>query len=206
MKRFVVALCGLALLITGCRDGGSERPAALRLVDNFDTEMVKNVPTQVTRPKPAGLWQFSTPAEDATATLGWKAATGVSSLRIEDGRLHGRTTTDFPIVYVELKEGLDSIDLLHAVEIRMRVSKGANLSASSNGSDDLKVDQFLKRGREVSQPWDFNVPLVVSENIETYTLTPPRNARLSSIHKLLIRPSDAAGADFEIESVKIVSR
>jgi len=210
MKRFVVALCGLALLITGCRDGGSERPAALRLVDNFDTEMVKNVPTQVTRPKPAGLWQFSTPAEtpaeDATATLGWKAATGVSSLRIEDGRLHGRTTTDFPIVYVELKEGLDSIDLFHAVEIRMRVSKGANLSASSNGSDDLKVDQILKRGREVSQPWDFNVPLVVSENIETYTLTPPRNARLSSIHKLLIRPSDAAGADFEIESVKIVSR
>lgn len=210
MKRFVVGLCALALLVTSCGSGGSDQPTAIRLVDTFDKGMVKNVPTQVTRPKPAGLWEFATPPEtppeESPATQGWKAATGVTSLQVTDGRLQGRTTTDFPIVYVDRKEGLDSTDLLHALEIRMRVSEGTNLSAESQGASDLKVDELLKRGREVSEPWNFNAPLVVGDNVETYTLTPPSNTRLSSIHKLLIRPSDEAGADFEIESVKIVSR
>ena len=198
----------LFLLLCSC--GGSNQPIAIRLVDHFNQKMVKNVPTQVTRPEPAGIWEFGEtpekPPEESPATVGWKAGAGVSSLRIEDGRLQGRTTTSFPIVHVERKEGLDTSDLLHAVEIRMQASKGANLSAESQGSGDLNVKRILERAQGLSEPWNLNAPLIAGENIETYVLTPPRNTRLSSVHKLLIRPSDEAGAEFEIESVKIVSR
>ena len=208
MRSLAAASFSLFLLLCSC--GGSGQAIAIRLVDHFNQKMVKNVPTQVTRPEPAGLWEFGEtperPPEESSATLGWKAGAGVSSLRTEDGRLQGRTTTSFPIVYVERKEGLDTSDLLHAVEIRMRASKGANLSAESQGSGDLNVKRILERAQGLSEPWNLNAPLIAGENIETYVLTPPRNTRLSSVHKLLIRPSDEESAEFEIESVKIVSR
>ena len=141
MRSLGAASFSLFLLLNSC-GGGSDQPIAIRLVDHFNQKMVKNVPTRVTRPEPAGLWEFGEtperPPEESPATLGWKAGAGVSSLRIEDGRLQGRTTTNFPIVYVERKEGLDTPDLLHAVEIRMRASKGANLSAESQGSGRLE--------------------------------------------------------------------
>jgi arylsulfatase A-like enzyme len=210
MKLQRIAFCALLALLAGCGGGSSDQPIVWRLVDNFDKKMVKNVPTQVTRPEPAGIWEFGEtpdePPKEAPATLGWKVGTAVSSLRIADGRLQGRSTTDFPIIYVERTEGLDTPDLLHAVEIRMRADKGANVSVQSQGSSDLDVERLLDRAKGLSQPWNLNAPLIAGENIDTYTLRPPAGVRLSSIHKLLIRPSDEAGAQFEIESVKIVSR
>ena len=209
MKLPRLTSCTLLVLLASC-GGSSDQPIVWRLVDNFDKEMVKNVPTQVMRPEPAGLWGFGeTPdeaPEEAPTTLGWKVGTAVSSLSVAEGRLQGRATTDFPIIYVERDEGLDTSDLLHAVEIRMRADKGANVSMQTQGSGDLDVGRILDRAKGLSQPWNLNAPLIAGENIETYTLRPSAGTRLSSIHKLLIRPSDEAGARFEIESVKLVSR
>ena len=164
MKLTHLTYCTLLVLLAGCGGGSSDQPIVWRLVDNFDKKMVKNVPTQVTRPEPAGLWEFGEtpdePLEEAPATIGWKVGTAVSSLRIVDGLLQGRTATDFPIIYVERDEGLDTSDLLHAVEVRMRADKGANISVQTQGSGDLDVDRILDRAKGLSQPWNLNAPLI----------------------------------------------
>src|SRR6267142_1989722 len=65
--------------------------------------------------------------EKLAVTLGWEALSGVSGLSVHDGRLTGKTTADFPTIHLERTSGLDSRDLLHSMEIRLRVSAGANL-------------------------------------------------------------------------------
>ena len=42
--------------------------------------------------------------------------------------------------------------------------------------------------------------------MQTYTITPPAPISGARIRHLLIRPTDAAGADFAIESVRLVFR
>lgn len=90
--------------------------------------MVRNSPTQLARSKSTDVWNFAEPRENSSsegsATLGWKTGIGVTGLTVRDGRLRGRSTTGVPIIYVERKQGLETSDLLHAIEVRARTSKG----------------------------------------------------------------------------------
>ena len=52
----------------------------------------------------------------------------------------------------------------------------------------------------------FSASIAAGDDIQTLTLRTSGTVRLSSIHKLLIRPSDEPEADFEIESVRLISR
>ena len=125
------ALATLGLIaLSGC--GGGSSHGVIRLVDRFEEDAVRNAPTKIAPSESAGSWNFSEPA-DSPAMLGWKSGVGVSGLRVDDGRLLGRSTTDFPIIWVDNKDGVDSPDLLHAVEVRLRVGKGSNLMATAQG-------------------------------------------------------------------------
>jgi hypothetical protein len=97
MPSRIVFLC--LLLLTACRRATESK--VVRLVDLFDSAKVEGSPTKKAA-EPGALWDFSKPPKPgADATLGWKAGDGVTGLKVVDGKLTGKSTTDFPIIYVE---------------------------------------------------------------------------------------------------------
>jgi arylsulfatase A-like enzyme len=138
------------------------------------------------------------------ATRGWEAGPGVSSLAVRDGLLVGRTTANLPILHVERTSGLDNADQLHAVEVRLRASKGANLYVATRPGP--TVDLKTELGQVQSIPWVITSPIVAGDQMQTYTLTPPSPLSGARIRHVLLQPTDAAGADFAIESVRLVFR
>ena len=203
--RTVAAALALVVL-TGC--GGPSGPAVTRLVDRFKPDMVKSSTERKSRPKPAGMWNFAEPiaaGPEANAMLGWKAGSGVSALSLKDGRLKGHTTTDFPILYVERKGASDASDSVHSIEIRLKASKGTNLMVTTQGQAALDFPDILDRAKGLKQPWAFSSAIIAGDNLQTIVLRNAGSTRLANVRKLLIRPSDAEGADFEIESVHLIS-
>ncbi len=205
----VVLASFVPFFLGGC--GSSDAPIAIRLVDRFQPEMVVDTPTKVKTTSSPIAWSFAEPPshrppKKATASLGWKSGAGVSGLRIREGRLQGRTTTDFPIIYVRRAERLEDEDLLAEVEVRMRVDKGANLSLQFAGPEDVNFGDVLASATGLSQPWRLSTPIVAGESFQTYTLRPRDSVRLSGIHHILFRPTDAKGAEFAIESLRLLSQ
>ncbi len=208
LGRIAPALAGVALSgLIGC--GGSSDTGPIRLVDAFRAEMVKGSSAKRNRPAPAGAWNFADPAVNSSASstpmLGWKAADGVSGLAVQNSRLKGKTTTSLPIIYVERTGPIDTPDVLHSIEVRLRVSRGTNLMVDTQGQAELNVTQILERFKELKQPWAFTSAVVPGQDLQTILLRNARTTRLSGIRKLLIRPTDEAGADFEIESIRLIS-
>jgi arylsulfatase A-like enzyme len=128
----------------------------------------------------------------------------VSDLAVRDGMLVGRTTTDFPIVRIERTTGLENPDQLHAVEVRLRVSAGANLAVATRpaGAVDLKLEPSI--GARI--PWNFTTPVMAGKDVQTYVITPGAPVSGGRVRYVLIRPSDTAGAEFAIESVRLIFR
>ena len=200
-QTITVTFIGLALAgLSGC--GHSSNSSPIRLVDGFRLDMVKGSSAKRNSPEPAGLWNFAEPG----ATSAWKAGAGVTALSLKDGRLKGHTTTNLPIIYVERATGRDATDVLHSIEIRLRATKGTNLMVTTDaGQADLNFKEILGRAEGLKQPWPFTSAMAAGENQQTLVLRSPRTTRVSSIRKLLICPTDAEGADFEIESVRLIS-
>ena len=200
----LLVFCAVGL--AGC---GSSEPAsvAIRLVDLFEPDAVEGAATEVVRP-PRTEWRFDGSAQKPegkfAATYGWQAGRAVTGLAIRNGRLTGRSTADFPIIHVERTSGLDDGDLLHAVEIRLRASAGSNLSISQSGSEKLDLAAVVEQVQVF--PWLTTTPIVQGREFRTYTLRPRRPVASRSLRHLLIRPTDVAGASFEIESVRLVFR
>ncbi len=190
-----VVIAGLAGLLGAC--GGSTDVSAVRLVDEFSPELVSGAPKTVKAGKPIE-WNFR---ESDSGTLGWTAGRGIAGLRVRDGVLTGRTTSPASILYVQ-REAAPDPDQLHSVEIRVRVDKGANLSV--NGAP---AEQPLQQviGASDGLTWPMMTPPVPGEEFQTITLRPQRVMTMSSAGTILLRPSDSAGAEFAIESIRLVS-
>jgi arylsulfatase A-like enzyme len=183
------------LLIAGCSPSPS--PSVHRLVDIFDETMVEGGAAPPTMPARTE-WRF-----DETASA-FTAVEGVEGLSVGEGVLRGRATTDRPVLHVERTTDIDGRDQLHAVEIRIRVSDGANLRAEVSEAEEIDP----KRPLQDLPPfdWAMSTPLIAGEEMRSYTLKYPRPVRAAKIRRLYLRPTDAAGATFEIESLRIVFR
>ncbi len=195
---FLLALT-LILLTLGC--GGSGEAITVHLVDAFDPESVEGTPTQASA-EPQGLWDFSAAA--AGDTLGWKAGPGVTGLRVVDGKLVGRSTTDFPLLYAPRPEALDVNDGVHSIEIRIRASAGANVSAAGVPDEAPNFPAVIGRARGL--PWNLASALESGEEFQDITMLPGRSTRLSQATTVMVRPVDVPGADFEIETIRLVSQ
>src|SRR6185295_11691012 len=55
-------------------------------------------------------------------------------------------------------------------------------------------------------PWTITTPILAGDKVQTYVITPPAPISGARIRHLMIRPTDAEGADFAIESVRLVFR
>jgi arylsulfatase A-like enzyme len=184
-----------ALYLSGCSP--SPGPSVIRLVDVFDETMVRGGAAPAAMPARTE-WRF-----DETGGA-FTAVEGVEGLAARDGVLRGRTTTDRPVLHVERTSVVDGRDQLHAVEVRIRVSDGANLRAEVSGAEEIDPERPLQALPPFD--WAMTTPLIAGDEMRSYTLKYPRPVRASQIRRLYLRPTDAAGATFEIESVRIVFR
>ena len=198
------ALAPVLAVATLVSCGGGSQPSAVRLIDLFDASFVQGG-VKSGEVESTALWDFAESEDDA---LGWKAGVGVADLRVVDGKLTGRTTTEFPILYAPLPEGIDRNDGLHSVEVRLRVSAGSNASAAG-ARPEPNFQEVL--GFAAAFPWTISSPVEPGDNFQSLTMIPQNAQRVGTIGStgapsalVLLRPTDAAGATFEIESFRVV--
>src|SRR4051812_33644489 len=103
MSRNSPAIAALVLCLSACGSKPHESKV-VRLIDIFDTAKIEGTPdSQSVAPK--ALWDFAKPEKGAEE---WKAGDGVAGLKIVDGKLTGRSTTDFPLIYVSRPKTVDA--------------------------------------------------------------------------------------------------
>lgn len=181
-------------------------PDTLRLVDAFEAERVEGPAALPGSATARSEWRFDGPPPklEPAPTFGWRANAGVQGLAVREGRLEGRTTSAIGAIAIERLTGLDDPDPLHAIEVRARISAGANLSVQTRpGSLDLQRVANPFAGAPLTT---FSTPILPGERFETYTIAVTSSVSGARIRSVLLRPSDAAGASFAIESVRLVFR
>ena len=185
----------IAIALGGCR--AQPAPSVIRLADIYRPEaIVGRVPEAP--PRPRTEWRFDTP------TPAWDAPTGVTGLAVREGHLTGRTTSDFPILHVELPAAAGDRELLHEVQVRARASKGGNLAINWRESEKLDLKAVLDRADVFG--WRTTTPIPAGGEMRTYTLRSQFPVTGSEIRHLLLRPTDAKDATFDVESVRLVFR
>ena len=202
MKRVWLAS---GLILAGCA-AETPDPVAVRLVDAFGEATISGALGEGSE-IPKTEWRFG--PEGTLGAGGWKAGPGVAGLRVDGVMLRGRTTSETGLVHIERTGGLDSADTLHEIVIRMKASKGTNLGVAFVGEEELKFAPLLGRAAEVG--WELTTPIIAGDEIQTYRLSPNTafftpSFAASSMRHVVVNPTDVAGADFEIESVRLVFR
>ena len=203
---------GLVLATAGWVFGLACTPAEpppsgpLRLVDHFATATVSG---GVAPEAPAPIaWSFADPAPEATEDdggegfRGFRAVRGIEGLRVEGGTLVGTASDDMPLLVVEVAEAPSDDDVLHSVEIRMRASEAGNLRLRG----DREMPEGPKERLAGIFPWPLQSPVVAGDEPQLYTLTAQETWRLGQSRFVLVQPTDAAGSEFAIESLRLITR
>ncbi|HET6303985.1 MAG TPA: sulfatase-like hydrolase/transferase [Myxococcota bacterium] len=168
----------------------------IRLVDLFSSETVQNrLPPQPAPPRTE--WRFDAAAEAVPA---FEATSGVVDLRVREGRLSGRGRDPGAVLRLERPTPIPPGDFVHAVELRMRASAGANVRITFRGAESPDLAEVLEEPREF---WSSS-PLVPGPELRTYTLRGTSVIRSEDVRHAFLAPSDAADASFEIESLRVV--
>lgn len=207
--RCLILLTALPLLACQGPEPISTQP--LRLVDLFDggqllgDEQSRGEDVEPTATATEGIqWRWvGGSEEDESQTQPWQAAVGIEGLSTATG-LSGRTTTDFPILHGTYDGTLDPQDLVHGVEIRLRVSAGTRLALQLSA----EAPESWQRITGQLFPWPFEVPLIADGESHLYTLTPQGMGAVqaSQVKHLMLRPSNVAGAEFTVESLRVILR
>lgn len=202
---FLSTIASLSLFPAGCTQPVPPSPAAQRLVDDFSPKLVSRpkavrASTRQLASRPPFVWSFGDPG----SAEGWQAAAGVGDLTVRGGLLSGQSTTTVPILRLGSIQGVDPGDMLYELQVRMRVSAGQKLSAHFIAETPNDLDKIILTGAPM--PWPNEAPITAGEGMTTFTLRPQFPVYGSGLHELLLRPTDAEGARFEIESVRVVFR
>lgn len=150
------------------------------------------------------------PVDLGLDTYGWTVFNGVEHLEIREGMLAG-TTGEQAVVMAELPETLDDNAYIHAIEVRMKVAEGDVLRVHTNNTSDVETllederrDDILSNFRR--NPAPFEAELTAGEDFQTYILTNmTRSFPVASTRRLLVEVTEAEGADFVIESVRVTT-
>jgi arylsulfatase A-like enzyme len=193
------AVFGISL---GCSSGSPETSPVIRLIDRFQAEMVEGSPS--TRSSdPAVSWDFARESQGQDPTLGWKAGAGVSDLKIVDGKLVGRATTDFPLLYAPITQTVDSEDDFHSIDVRIRSSAEGQMIAIRSTAEELNFSEIVDRNRTATP--QLSAKVAAGDAFQTLTMRSQRPATMGRTRHLLIRPVNVKGAEFAIESVRMIS-
>ena len=144
--------------------------------------------------------------DEGEATFGWTAINDIEGLEVRDGMLVGKAGA-LPILLGVRPDGVDQGDQLYSIEVRMRVSSGEEVGIQLNGSQNRDDDWVEARIEQLTdQPRrQFRAELTPGDDFVTYTLREAgATIRISAVRNILLVPSDVEGAEFEIESVRII--
>jgi arylsulfatase A-like enzyme len=199
-----------ALASASC--GARPEPVAIPLVDRFSEAAVENA---VAAQEGAARieWGFDENSKGiagaaGSSTAGWTPVHDIRGLTVRDGRLVGRLGK-MPILAAPGPESPDPNDSFHALELRLRASKGARLGVDFAHGETLDTKALLKDAVQNSYS-SFNVPLRPGEKIETYTVTAAHASfntshPLPNIRHVVLRFNDAEDAEIEIASMRLVT-
>lgn len=205
---------GVAVLSTialsGCSRQSADKagdPTLIRLVDVFSPEMVQGSAAATGDAEPIASWRFDGPApadeaKERSGARGWTAH-NVSALTVRDGRLTGRSATAFPIVSVVRTRYPDNADQIYGFEVRARISAGSNMSLTTLGPAPPEFSRVEALAARV--PWPATTPIVPGAEFQTYVVTSGVPLNMARAQRVLLRPTDAVGATFEIESVRMIT-
>lgn len=190
-----LTLAGSLLGLAACGRTPPAPTTAVRLADQF-----KPAAKERSAPAPLAAWSFE---EAATP---WQAGPGIAGLAVRDGLLTGKTTSGQSVLHLARQPDAAATDDVYAVEVRLRASAGANLYLRSFGQEEIDVAGLAAQPTEFAWRMSgMHSPLAGNE-MRTYTLYPPSTLPASQVRHLLLRPTDAAGADFAVESVRVIFR
>ncbi|MEM7582151.1 MAG: sulfatase [Acidobacteriota bacterium] len=202
-----ILLCVGALVLGACSADSKPEvttPGPVSLVERWP-EVRVDQPTPPPVSPPLAELRFE---DGGPASVTWKAVDGVENLRIEDGRLVGRSTTATPVLLLETSTPLGADDTLWAGKITARASAGSNVALHPMPAEGPPLGMFVDRVAE----WPLSSPLVAGDELATYSVELDRVFTLglplaeTAVSKVLVRPTDVAGADFTIEAVRLVFR
>jgi arylsulfatase len=204
------ALLGVIVLVAAC--SSPPETATISLVDRFSEATVAGA-QEVQEVPPRTEWRFDGTGtvavpDEAPGLMGWEALGGIEDLEIREGHLVGRSTGS-PLLIVSPSEDPDPNDHFHALEIQIRVSDGHRLAVAFESDDELDREELVA-DLENDEFLDFSTELLPGDELQTYTLSSANatfntSLTLSRIRHILIRPTDAEGAEFEIASARLVS-
>ena len=197
-KRPTLACLAVSCLssLLACGPADDSGPRSLRLVDLFESATVTG--SSEASPVEPTEWRFE------EGLNGWQAGPGTADVAVRDGLLVGRSTSEYPFVHVERLRVSEGRDLVHAVEVRARVSAGANLEVHFSSEEELDLDGL--RGRLQTFPGDNRTSVEARAELETYVVVPDRPVEAGRTRHLVLRPTDVADAEFAVESVRLVFR
>jgi arylsulfatase A-like enzyme len=204
-RLFRSTLALLILIPAGCTKPVPPSPPAQRLVDDFSPNMVSRpkamrASTRQLPSRPAFVWRFDEPGSAEE----WQGVAGVGGLTVRGGLLVGQSTSISPVLRLASIQGVDPGDMLYEVRVRMRVSAGQKLGVHFVSEKPNDLDKIILSGAPI--PWPNEAPITAGEGMTTFVLRPSFPVYGSDLHELLLRPTDAEGARYEIESVRIVFR
>jgi len=203
----------LVVVLHGCSDRPAT-PPAISLVGQFSEAKVTGSP-DIKLDFPPIEWRFDgassiTPEDDESASVGWSAFNEIEDLGVRDGLLQGTVVGAFPILMVAIPENAFPEDRLWAVEIKLRISAGTTLGIDTFRSKEIELDELL-RGFRVYETSEYMVKLRPGTETVTYTLTEAnsiysKTGAIGGLKHLTLRFIDAEGADFALESFRIIPR
>jgi arylsulfatase A-like enzyme len=203
------------VFLAACGGAESAGPASITLASVMDDAAVVGTPDL---PAPTSIvWDFAagtgpgTAAEDADGELGARALYDVTNLAVRDGSLRGRTAGDRAAIYLPVPADVVLKGTFHSAVITLRTSAGEKMGLSFSGAPEFdraaKIEE-IEEAEEAPTP-TFNADLEPGDDAQTVILTTAGtmigSLPMSALRNLLIVPTDVADAEFDIESVKLVS-
>ena len=168
-----------------------------------------NVRIEEPTPPPAAIPKAEVRFDDTgLAGVRWSAIEGVADLRLENGRLVGRSTTTAPMILLEVPEPLGTGDELWSVKISLRASAGSRLGVHPMRDPGPPMPVVVGR----AEAWPLASPLVAGDESQTYSVVLDRVFTLempmaeTDVSRIMVRPTNVSGADFAIESVQLIFR
>ena len=208
LRSLLLSWLGLAALLTwGCGPAGdSPKAEAFKAVSLLHHWADATVLDPVTPPevRPVGAIRFGT---DGMEDVRWTVVSGIEDLRLEDGRLKGRTVSDWPILMLELPEPMGVDDALWSATMTLAAGAGTRAALHTLGKEGPPLPELVGRlpmwpistpldlkGKDPGKPRPYTVEM---DKIFKFMMRPAD----SKIRRVAVSPTNVADTEFVLESV-----